>query len=69
MSLSFEDNFFDSCVEDNCTQCNSNGDRDLIFLKIHRVLKPGGKFCGILVFDRSVDFLGEENIDKQVFDF
>lgn len=68
-SLSFEDNFFDACFESNCIHCNTSEDVGLIFKEIHRVLKPGGKFFGILASDRSEDFEKGKEIDAQTFDF
>ena len=68
-SLSFADNYFDVCLESNCIHCNTTEDIDLIFKEIHRVLKPGGRFYGILVSDRSADFSRGKKIDTQTFDF
>jgi ubiquinone/menaquinone biosynthesis C-methylase UbiE len=68
-SIPYEDNYFDVCVESNSIHCNTTEDIEIIFNEIHRVLKPGGKFFGILVSDKSDEFGKGVKIDSKTFDF
>lgn len=68
-ALPFPDNFFDACVESNSIHCNSSDDIRLIINELHRVLKPGGKFFGIWVSDKSDGFGKGMAIDGSTFNF
>ncbi|MCX5884684.1 MAG: class I SAM-dependent methyltransferase [Proteobacteria bacterium] len=67
--LPYADNFFHACVESNSIHCNTTEDIRLMMIEIHRVLRPGGKFFGIFVSDRSDEFGKGRMIDVSTFDF
>ncbi|OHC00870.1 MAG: hypothetical protein A3G70_07385 [Planctomycetes bacterium RIFCSPLOWO2_12_FULL_39_13] len=66
-SLPFHDNFFDACVESNSIHCNTTEDIKLMIKEILRVLKPGGKFFGIFISDKSDEFGKGIEIDGATF--
>lgn len=68
-NLPFSDNFFDTCIESNSIHCNVWKDIKLIFDEIYRVLKPKGRFFGILASDKCAEYGKGEVIEKNTFDF
>ncbi|OGW84144.1 MAG: hypothetical protein A2987_00300 [Omnitrophica bacterium RIFCSPLOWO2_01_FULL_45_10] len=68
-SLSYEDNFFNVCLDNNSIHCNTSHDIGSIFNEILRVLKPGGKFFGIMASDECDEFGKGKKIDPLTFDF
>lgn len=68
-SLPFNNNFFDVCVESNAIHCNTWRDIKCIFDEIYRVLKPRGRFFGILACDKCAEYGSGRRIKKNTFDF
>ena len=53
--LPFEDGSFDAVIESNTLHCNMAATIAKSFGEIFRVLKPGGKFYGIMASDRCAE--------------
>lgn len=68
ISMPYDDDFFDACVETNSIHCNKTEDIGIIFNEIYRVLKPGGKFFGTLASDKCEEFGKGISIDPYTFD-
>ncbi len=67
--LPYADASFDAIIESNAVHCNPGESMAAIFSEIRRVLKPGGRFYGILVSDASVEVGQGKEIDKNTFSF
>lgn len=67
--LPYEDDFFDVVLESNVIHCNTLTDIRVIFKEIHRVMKKGGQFYGILVSDLSAEYGEGVELESRTFDF
>ena len=67
--LPYENKFFDVVLESNAIHCNTATDIGKIFKEVHRVMKEGGQFYGILVSDLSAEYGAGVPLDSNTFDF
>jgi len=65
--LPYDENFFDAVVDDFCVQANVMKDVKTIFGQVFRVLKPAGKYFGLLLSSANQEMMQGEEIEPGTF--
>lgn len=67
MNLPFQDNYFDAVIDEYSTEANTFSDIKTIFREILRVLKPQGKYFGLMLSSECKELMKGRLIEPRTF--